>query len=393
MCICWSGLSGLLFFLRFDNSVYLAIFEIVKSLLAILLMFASAFAPMFFVEDGGKESVSGGNWSRVRTVRIVAAGDLMQHIPQVFTARLKGDTTKYDYTPSFRYVASRFRDADLSIVNLETTLSESGPYYGYPCFKSPAEVADAMQDMGIDVAALANNHCCDRGAYGIKSTAEILDKRAIARVGVYRDSVEYKANNVLYIKRGGISFAIVNYTYGTNGINVPTGMVVNHLDSVAMQRDLASINRDSVDCVIAVVHWGNEYERQPNREQRKMADFMRRSGVDIILGSHPHVVQPFEVDDKGITLYSLGNFVSNQRARYRDGGLIATIDVTIVERGEGDVVTDRKMKYDLGITPVWVHLPDYAVIPPEVGDVMEMNYDSRRRYNVFISDTRELLGE
>ena len=393
MCICWSGLSGLLFFVRFDNSVYLAIFEIVKSLLAILLMFASAFAPMFFVEDGGKESVSGGSWSRVRTVRIVAAGDLMQHIPQVFAARLKGDTTKYDYTPSFRYVASRFRDADLSIVNLETTLSESGPYYGYPCFKSPAEVADAMLDMGIDVAALANNHCCDRGAYGIKSTADILDKRAIARVGVYRDSVEYKANNVLYIKRGGISFAIVNYTYGTNGINVPTGMVVNLLDSVAMQRDLASINRDSVDCVIAVVHWGNEYEHQPNREQRKMADFMRRSGVDIILGSHPHVVQPFEVDDKSITLYSLGNFVSNQRTRYRDGGLIATIDVTIVERGEGDVVADRKMKYDLGITPVWVHLPDYAVIPPEVGDVMEMNYDSRRRYNVFMSDTRELLGE
>ena len=393
MCICWSGLSGLLFFVRFDNSVYLAIFEIVKSLLAILLMFASAFAPMFFVEDGGKESVSGGSWSRVRTVRIVAAGDLMQHIPQVMAARLKDDTTKYDYTPSFRYVASRFRDADLSIVNLETTLSESGPYYGYPCFKSPAEVADAMQDMGIDVAALANNHCCDRGAYGIKSTAEILDKRAIARVGVYRDSVEYKANNVLYIKRGGISFAIVNYTYGTNGINVPTGMVVNHLDSVAMQHNLASINRDSVGCVIAVVHWGNEYERQPNREQRKMADFMHRSGVDIILGSHPHVVQPFEVDDKGIMLYSLGNFVSNQRTRYRDGGLIATIDVTIVERGEGDVVADRKMKYDLGITPVWVHLPDYAVIPPEVGDVMEMNYDSRRRYNVFMSDTRELLGE
>ena len=217
-------------------------------------MFASAFAPMFF-NDGGKESTFEGRWSRVRTVRIVAAGDLMQHIPQVFAARLKGDTTKYDYTPSFRYVASRFRDADLSIVNLETTLSESGPYYGYPCFKSPAEVADAMQNMGIDVAALANNHCCDRGAYGIKSTADILDKRAIARVGVYRDSVEYKANNVLYIKRGGISFAIVNYTYGTNGINVPTGMVVNHLDSVAMRRDLASINRDSVDCVIAVVHW------------------------------------------------------------------------------------------------------------------------------------------
>ena len=354
-------------------------------------MFASAFAPMF-LNDGSKEGVFEGRWSRVRTVRIVAAGDLMQHLPQVMAARLKDDTTKYDYTPSFRYVASRFRDADLSIVNLETTLSESGPYYGYPCFKSPAEVADAMQDMGIDVAALANNHCCDRGAYGIKSTAEILDKRGISRVGVYRDSVEYKTNNVLYLKRSGISFAIVNYTYGTNGINVPKGMVVNHLDSVAMRRDLASINRDSVDCVIAFVHWGNEYERQPNREQKKMADFMRRLGVDIILGSHPHVVQSFEVDDKGVTLYSLGNFVSNQRTRYRDGGLIATIDVTMVECGEGDEVKSRSVKYDLDVTPVWVHLPDYAVIPPEVGDGMQMNYDSRTRYNRFMEDTREHLG-
>lgn len=378
-------------FFCFDNWVYLAIFEIVKSLLVILLMFASAFAPMFF-NDGGKESTFEGRWSRVRTVRIVAAGDLMQHLPQVMAARLKDDTTKYDYTPSFRYVASQFRDADLSIVNLETTLSEGGPYYGYPCFKSPAEVADAMRDMGIDVAALANNHCCDRGAYGVKSTAEILDKRGISRVGVYRDSAEYKTNNVLYLKRSGISFAIVNYTYGTNGINAPKGMVVNHLDSVAMRRDLASINRDSVDCVIAVVHWGNEYERQPNREQKTLADFMRRSGVDIILGSHPHVVQPFEVNDKGVTLYSLGNFVSNQRTRYRDGGLIATIDVTMVERGEGEEVKSCSVKYDLDVTPVWVHLPDYAVIPPEVGDAMQMNYDSRTRYNRFMKDTREHLG-
>lgn len=378
-------------FFCFDNWVYLAIFEIVKSLLVILLMFTSAFAPMFFY-DGGKESTFDGRWSRVRTVRIVAAGDLMQHLPQVMAARLKDDTTKYDYTSSFRYVASHFRDADLSIVNLETTLSGSGPYYGYPCFKSPAEVADAMQDMGIDVAALANNHCCDRGAYGVKSTAEILDKRGISRVGVYLNSTEYKANNVLYLKRCGILFAIVNYTYGTNGINVPKGMVVNHLDSVVMRRDLASINRDSVDCVIAVVHWGNEYERQPNREQKTLADFMRRSGVDIILGSHPHVVQPFEVNDKGVTLYSLGNFVSNQRTRYRDGGLIATIDVTMVERGEGEEVKSRSVKYDLDVTPVWVHLPDYAVIPPEVGDAMQMNYDSRTRYNRFMEDTRKHLG-
>ena len=118
---------------------------------------------------------------------------------------------------------------------------------------------------------------------------------------------------------------------------------------------------------------------------------MRRSSVDIILGSHPHVVQPFEVDDKGVTLYSLGNFVSNQRTRYRDGGLIATIEVVMIEHGEGDALTDRKVKYNLDITPAWVFLPGYVVIPPEVGDVMQMNYDSRMRYNQFMKDTREYV--
>lgn len=374
---------------HFENRIYFPKFEFVKSLFAILLMFVGAFAPIFLAETQSGEEPSDNVWCRVRRASIVAAGDLMQHRPQVVAAQLR-DTTQFNYKPSFRYVAERFRDADLSIVNLETTLSEEGPYYGYPCFKSPAEVADAMQEMGIDVAALANNHCCDRGAYGIRSTSEILDERGMMHVGVYRDSVDYAKNNILYVERCGISFAIVNYTYGTNGINVPKGMVVNHLDSVAMQRDLASIDRGQVDCVIAVVHWGNEYERHVNKEQRRLADFMLRHGVDLILGSHPHVVQPYEVlDDGRIVLYSLGNFVSNQRTRYRDGGLIATIDVTITEHGRDDELLSRNVYYELGLTPVWVHLPDYAVVPPEVGDKMDMNYDSRQRYNRFMADVRE----
>lgn len=376
----------------FENSTYFAIFESVKKCLAILLMFVAAFAPLLFVGEDSTATPNGNEWSRVRKARIVAAGDLMQHRPQIEAAQLT-DTTRFDYRPSFRYVAERFREADLAIVNLETTLSERGPYTGYPCFSSPAEVADAMLDMGVDVAALANNHCCDKGASGIKSTAEILDRRGILRIGVYGDSVDYKENNILYIKRCGISFAIVNYTYGTNGINVPKGMVVNHLDSVAIKCDLDMINRDEVDCVIAVVHWGNEYERHANREQKRMADFMHRHGVDLILGSHPHVVQPFDVsDDGGITLYSMGNFVSNQRTQYRDGGVIATIDVTIIEHGEGDTLDERRVDYNLMLTPVWVHLSDYAVIPPEVGDTMRMNYDSRFRYNRFMKDVREHLG-
>ena len=324
----------------------------------------------------------------MRRVRIVAAGDLMQHRPQMVAAQLR-DTTKYDFTPSFTLVADRFIDADISIINLETTLSEDGPYTGYPCFCAPEELADAMADMGIDVAAMANNHCCDKGAKGIKSTLDILDKRDISRVGVYRDSVDYKNNNILYIKRRGMFFAILNYTYGTNGINVPKGMYVNLIDTVAMARDLEQVKAQKVDCVIAVMHWGNEYERNANASQIKIEKFLRRHGVNIIFGSHPHVVQPYREYANGVTLYSMGNFVSNQRTRYRDGGIIATVDVVGVERWQGDSLLKKDVYYELSLMPVWVMLPKYVVVPADMGEQLDMNYDSRFRYNRFMNDLRE----
>lgn len=319
-----------------------------------------------------------------RRVRMVVAGDLMQHTPQL-TAALQADGG-YDYTESFRYVAPYFRDADIAVVNLETTLSHEGGYTGYPCFCSPAEVADAMVDMGVDVALLANNHCLDRSAAGVRRTADILDEKGIKRVGVYRDSVDFAANNVLYITRDRVRFAMLNYTYGTNGIPVPKGVVVNMLDTVAVARDLNAIPKDAVDCVVAFVHWGNEYERRPNRQQRQMAEFMKRNGVDIIVGSHPHVVQPYEQDEDGkIVVYSLGNFVSNQRKRYTDGGLMAVIDIEEDMSGE--------LKYYINCIPVWVYRPKYTILPPAIGDTIRLDAASREAYRVFMTDTEKLLSE
>ena len=318
-----------------------------------------------------------------KRARLVVAGDLMQHTPQLKAAR-QADSS-YNFSESFRYVAKYFRDADLAVVNLETTLSREGSYSGYPCFCSPAEVADAMVEIGVDVALLANNHCLDCGAKGVRATADILDSCGIVRMGVFRDSVDYAAGSVRYLRAGDVRLAMVNYTYGTNGIPAPKGVVVNPLDTLFIGRELASIDRENVDCVVAFVHWGNEYERKPNRDQRRMADFMKRNGVDIIIGSHPHVVQPYEVDEQGkIVVYSLGNFVSNQSKRYTDGGLVVTIDI------EEDM--DGELKYYLSYTPVWVHRPKYAILPPEVGYTLPMNSLSREAYHIFMTDTRELLS-
>ena len=317
-----------------------------------------------------------------KRARLVVAGDLMQHTPQL-SAALQSDGS-YDYEECFRFVAPYFRDADIAVVNLETTLSGEGEYSGYPCFCSPAEVAYAMHDMGIDVAVLANNHCLDRGLRGVSRTADVLDECGIERMSVFRDSVDFQHNNIKYITRGGVRFAMVNYTYGTNGIPVPKGVVVNRLDSVSVVRDLNEIRRDEVDCVVAFVHWGNEYERKPNHSQRKMAELMKRNGVDIIIGSHPHVVQPYDVDDKGkVVVYSLGNFVSNQRKRYTDGGLIVVVDI------EEDV--NGELKYYISDIPVWVKLPKYQILPSSVGDTMRMDAASRESYQIFMADTRKLL--
>lgn len=316
------------------------------------------------------------------TIRLVFGGDLMQHMPQVDAARTADGT--YDYSESFAYVAPMFRDADIAILNLETTLTTSGYYTGYPCFASPTAVADEIADMGIDLALLANNHCCDRNAKGIDTTIEELDKRAIRHIGVYKDSLDRAQNNIAYLTARDLRFAVVNYTYGTNGIPVPKGRHVNLIDTIAIKSDLATICRDSIDMVIACMHWGNEYERKQNREQIRLRDMLRREGVDIIIGSHPHVVQPFEVDSTHVTFYSLGNLVSNQQRRHCDGGLIAEIEVIRCDTING--VQLRATAH-----PVWVLCSGYRILPRHIGDTLTMTNDARRRYEEFMADTEELL--
>lgn len=316
------------------------------------------------------------------TVRLVVGGDLMQHMPQVYAART--EQGRYDYTSSLQYVSPMFRKADVAIINLETTLTRSSSYSGYPCFKSPIDLADAMVDMGIDIALLANNHCLDGGVVGLETTVEELTKRDIAHTGAFCSLEDYASNNILYFDVKGIRFALVNYTYGTNGLRPSRTQRVNFIDNEAILRDIASINRDSVDCLIACMHWGIEYQRHPNAEQIKLAQLLRTAGVDVIIGGHPHVVQRYEVDSSGVVFYSLGNFVSNQRKRYCDGGLIAEVEVIRCD-------TIDHLQFRATAHPIYVHMPGYRVLPRMVGDTLTMSQDSRYRYNLFMNDTESLL--
>lgn len=316
-------------------------------------------------------------------LRIVVGGDFMQHLPQVEAAYCADGS--YDYSSSLQYAAPLFRGADIAILNLETTLSVEGPYSGYPMFCSPVEVADAFVDMGIDLVALANNHCCDRFYGGIVETTQALDRRQLRRIGAYRSEWDYAQNGVQYFSHEGINLAFVNFTYGTNGIPVPKGALVDMLDDDTMERVLSDVDFSRIDCLVAIVHWGNEYERRPNAEQLRIESFLRERGVDVIIGSHPHVVQRFDVNTtEGVTLYSLGNFVSNQQRRYCDGGLVATIDIT-KQGGE--------FSYSAKVEPVWVRKEGYVVIPQSVADTLSLSPNERVLYNRFITDTEALLSE
>lgn len=323
---------------------------------------------------------------RIFRARLLFAGDVMAHLPQLTAARRSDGT--HDFFGQFRLVKPRFDAADLVVVNLETTLSAAAPHTGYPCFRTPSSLARALRRAGVDVAVTANNHCCDGGARGIGATLAALDDAGLRHTGTFVDSLRHGADHPLRLAANGIRFALFNYTYGTNGLPVPAGTTVNRIDTTVIARDLAAVDRGAVDCVIAFVHWGNEYERRPDSEQRMLAGFLRRHGADLVVGSHPHVVQPFEQDSTGAVFYSLGNSVSNQRRRYCDGGLLAEVEV--VKRVAAGVPT---MHYAAQVVPVWVALPDYRILPPEVADTLAMPPHARAAYDRFMQDTRRLLDE
>jgi CubicO group peptidase (beta-lactamase class C family)/poly-gamma-glutamate capsule biosynthesis protein CapA/YwtB (metallophosphatase superfamily) len=322
--------------------------------------------------------------------RLLFGGDLMQHIPQINAA--KDNNGRYDYTESFRYVKPLFEQADLSFINLETTLTTSRYHTGFPLFRSPKELAGALSDIGIDVAVMANNHVFDGGKNGVITTLALLDSSKIKHTGVFTDSRRFIQNHPLILRAKGLMFALFNYTYGTNGLPTPDGLSVNRIDSFTIARDLALIDRSKIDCIIVFFHWGDEYSRSPSEEQKALAGLCHRYGAEIVVGSHPHVVQPItndndtNTDNTGdcVAIYSLGNLVSNQRDRYQDGGIIATLDIMKKK--------NRPLTINTSYTPVWVKLPKYNILPPSVADTIAMSASERLAYEQYISDVKKLLS-
>ncbi len=273
-------------------------------------------------------------------VTVAAVGDLLMH-DSVFNS-VKDSRGAYHFDPVFRYVAPYLAEADYTVANLETKFGGSGlGYSGYPRFNCPESLAGTLTRAGVDLLATANNHTMDMGWTGIVKTLEYTEAAGLAHVGTARSQAE--RDRVFIANVNGVKIAFLNYTESTNGIALPAGRpyAANVLGEAACLAEAGRAKKAGADLVFAVLHFGDEYQRSQNSRQQGIARRLLAGGVDAVIGSHPHVVQPIireSVTVAGRTagryaVYSLGNFVSNQRDRYKDSGIIAYFDIEKTSTG------------------------------------------------------------
>lgn len=259
---------------------------------------------------------------------LLFVGDAMAHGPQL-RAALQPDGT-YDFTPCFDALRTEISGADYAVVNLETPVS-GGNYSGYPMFNAPDSYVDALRDAGFDLFLTANNHTLDRGDAGLKKTIHLLDSLGLDHLGTYINATERSRRLPMIAEVKGYRVGMLNYTYGTNGLKAKGDVVVDYIDRDVIAQDVKALRNAGAEIIIANMHWGEEYHLQPVASEKSMADYLTSLGVDVIMGSHPHVVQPVETRTNPITgtpvqvIYSLGNFISNQQDTNSRGGLMVKL--------------------------------------------------------------------
>jgi poly-gamma-glutamate synthesis protein (capsule biosynthesis protein) len=354
------------------------------------LLVASVFWSCTMIAQGQDNSCQDKAFSLLFT------GDIMGHDEQIWSAENR-ETGEYDYDTVFSYIKSEISEAGLAISNFEVTLA-GPPYKGYPQFSSPEELAVACRNAGIDFFAMANNHSADRGKIGIIRTISKLDSLGIPHTGTFINSAARDSLCPAFIEKDGISLALLNYTYGTNGIVVQKPAIVNMLDKEIVTKDIEKAEKAGADLTILFLHWGTEYDTIPSASQTALAEYFFAQGVDLIIGSHPHVIQKMlwmkspESTDGKILVYSLGNFVSNQRKPKTDGGAMVRIDF----RHAGDSLTVTNAGYYLTwvYTPIINYRKQFYILPCSKYENMPGFFSKPEEYRQmkrFISESRKLL--
>jgi len=265
------------------------------------------------------------------TVSISAVGDLMCHSPQFQSARVSADS--FDFNPEFEVIKPYLQNSDFTFGNLEAvTAGRKKEYSGYPLFNVPDEFVSAVKSAGINLVTTSNNHALDRGEYGLLRTLQTIKNNGLYYTGTYTSQRDRDSIRIFDIR--GIKLAILAYSYGVNGNYIPKGKpyLINLIDTVQIKNDIISARHQGAEAVLAYFHFGTEYKRFPTDYQKTIVNKTISYGADLIIGGHPHVIEPAEFYktnnaklDTGFVVYSMGNFISNQRWRYSDAGVVLKI--------------------------------------------------------------------
>ena len=336
------------------------------------------------------------------SVTVGATGDILLHTPFIKNY-YDSATDSYDYTELFTHVKPYFEKMDWMIANLEVTLAGTAyKYDGYPCFNSPDTIVDALVGSGVDMLLTANNHSYDTRSVGFTRTRSVLKTKAVPFIGTRdEEDLPYRVQNV-----GGLRIGMINYTYQTarsDGKKALNGILMKDADApyinsfdynnlqafyTEMKDRIAAMKQDGAEAIMLFIHWGNEYQLKPNSYQKQIAQKMCDLGVDVIVGGHPHVIQPIEVLTSEVSgkttvcAYSVGNAISNQRIAYMDMKTGHTEDgmlfsSTFTRAADGTVSVTA-----VDVLPTWVHMyrqgsrTRYQIIP------LDQSVDFKNAFNL-----------
>ncbi|HIW24589.1 MAG TPA: CapA family protein [Firmicutes bacterium] len=351
-----------------------------------------------------KDGVTG---EKTSDATLTFTGDIMCHSYQ-YNEAYDASTGTYDFSHNFTDMKKYFDEADLVVGNLETVFAGADVGISdYPCFNSPDAFADAIADAGFDVLTTANNHSMDKRMDGVLRTLDVLDERGIDHIGTYRSAEERE--NILIRDVNGIKIAFLSYTYGTNGIPVPESWLVNPLDEELIKSDIARAKALEPDMIVVLPHMGNEYEEYVRDTFKNWAHMMLEAGADIVVASHPHVLQPMETvelaDDDGGTrtgfiMYSMGNFISSQTTPPRNASILLNIDIEKTWQGETYIK-------EVSFVPIWTQFQnanwqnhfvvrsvyEMLTLPEDQLSATVRSKDIPRLREIHFETTKTLLGE
>ncbi len=304
---------------------------------------------------------------KTHEVKIWATGDIMYHMP-LYKNNFNSENAEYDFSNYYRRVSEYLNGADLVIGNFESTINRNKPLRGHPMFNTPPEAVKYLKESGFDILSTANNHCLDTGVEGIYTTIDAMDNVGIKHFGTFKDTRE-----PLIVECNNIKIGLISYSEIFNGLDPLVGEdqkhIISPLDEELIINDITRLKNRGVDYIICYPHWGIEYSRMPSETQKYFKDFLIKNGVDSVLGSHPHVIQPFETmefeEDEKFTIYSMGNSISNQRIKWIGRrGVESGVFVELNLEKTGD---KTKLKsYNLFPTYVNRYIDERGVIQSEV---------------------------